>query len=140
MRWVQKEIRLQPRSRGFHSVTDEIVAQLTEIRDIRKGLCQIFIRHTSASLTINEDADPSVRKDFESWFNKTVRENDPVYTHTTEGPDDMPAHLKASLLGSSVLIPVKDGELALGTWQGIYLCEHRNHAAGRTIVITAFGA
>lgn len=139
MNWYQKEIKLQARPRGFHIVTHEILDQIPEIKNIKTGMLQVYIRHTSASLTINEDADPSVRDDFESWFNKTVRENDPVYTHTSEGPDDMPAHLKAALLGTSVMIPVTDGKPALGTWQGIYLCEHRNHGGRRTIVITAFG-
>jgi len=140
MKWFQKEIRLHPKARGFHSVTREILNEIDDgIKDIRSGICQVFIRHTSASLTINEDADPSVRTDFENWFNKTVKENDPVYTHNDEGADDMPAHLKASLLGSSVTIPVMNGKLALGTWQGIYLCEHRNYGGGRWIIITAFG-
>lgn len=112
---------------------------LGDLSGMQTGMCQVFIQHTSASLTINEDADPSVRKDFESWFNKTVQENDPVYTHTAEGSDDMPAHLKASLLGSSVMIPIRKGKLALGTWQGIYLCEHRNHGGSRKVVATAFG-
>lgn len=102
-------------------------------------MLQVFLQHTSASLTINENADPSVRTDFENWFNKTVKENEPEYTHNSEGPDDMPAHLKASLLGCSVLIPVKDGLPALGIWQGIYLCEHRDHARGRNIMMTAWG-
>lgn len=109
------------------------------MHEIRRGLCQVFIQHTSASLTINENADPSVRQDFEMFFNKTVPENDPGYIHDYEGADDMPAHLKASILGSSVLIPIHNGALALGTWQGVYLCEHRDHAEGRSIVITAWG-
>lgn len=140
MKWFQKQISLKPRPRGFHSITREIIDELDDLSGIQTGMCQIFIQHTSASLTINEDADPSVRKDFESWFNKTVKENDPVYTHTAEGPDDMPAHLKASLLGSSVMIPIRGGKPALGTWQGIYLCEHRNHGGSRKILITAFGS
>ena len=102
-------------------------------------MCQVFIRHTSASLTINENADPTVRADFETYFNKAVPENDPDYLHNDEGPDDMPAHLKAALLGSSVTIPVRNGRLALGTWQGIYLCEHRDRAHSRELVITAWG-
>ena len=112
---------------------------LPDIKKIRKGFCQVFIQHTSASLTINENADPTVRKDFEMFFNKTVKENDPDYAHDYEGSDDMPAHLKASLLGASVMIPVINGALALGIWQGIYLCEHRNHGGNRSIVITAWG-
>jgi secondary thiamine-phosphate synthase enzyme len=109
------------------------------MRELRIGMCQVFIRHTSASLTINENADPTVRADFETYFNKAVPENDPDYLHNDEGPDDMPAHLKAALLGSSVTIPVRNGRLALGTWQGIYLCEHRDHAHSRELVITAWG-
>ena len=127
------------RKRGFHLITNEVLNSLKEIREIRKGICQVFIQHTSASLCINEDADPSVRKDFEMFFNKTVHENDPDYIHNTEGSDDMPAHLKAALLGSSVTIPITDGELALGTWQGIYLCEHRNYGGPRNLVVTAWG-
>ena len=107
--------------------------------EIKSGLCQIFIQHTSASLTINENADPTVRRDFEMYFNKTVKEDDPDYVHDYEGSDDMPAHLKAALLGSSVLIPIVNGKLALGTWQGIYLCEHRNHGGERNLIITAWG-
>lgn len=139
MKWFQKEIRLKARPRGFHSITAELVQHLGDLNGIITGMCQIFIRHTSASLVLNEDADPSVRADFESWFNKTVRENDPVYTHTSEGPDDMPAHLKAALLGSSVFIPIQGGRLALGTWQGVYLGEHRDDGGSRRIVVTAFG-
>jgi secondary thiamine-phosphate synthase enzyme len=120
-------------------ITTEVVQALPQISSIATGLCQVFIQHTSASLTINENADPTVRKDFEMFFNKTVRENDPDYAHDYEGADDMPAHLKASLMGSSVLIPIHKGRLALGTWQGIYLCEHRNHGGSRSLVITAWG-
>jgi len=112
---------------------------LPQIRDIQTGICQVFIQHTSASLTINENVSPDVRVDFETYFNKAVPENDPDYTHDDEGPDDMPAHLKSSMLGSSVTIPITRGRLALGTWQGIYLCEHRDHAEPRTLVITAWG-
>lgn len=135
----QHTIRLRPRPRGFHLITHEIEQALPELKTISKGLCQVFIQHTSASLSINENADPTVRKDFEMYFNKAVRENDPDYEHDYEGSDDMPAHLKASLLGHHVLIPVTNGHLNLGTWQGIYLCEHRNHGGPRTVVITAWG-
>jgi len=139
MKIYQQTIALPQKRRGFHLITDEIEQVLPEITNITTGLCQVFIQHTSASLTINENADPTVRKDFEMFFNKTVKENDPDYAHDYEGSDDMPAHLKASLLGSSVLIPIRNGQLALGTWQGIYLCEHRNHGGSRTLVITAWG-
>jgi secondary thiamine-phosphate synthase enzyme len=124
--------------RGFHLITSHILKSL-QGNKITTGMCQVFIQHTSASLTINENADPTVRKDFEMFFNKTVKENDPDYIHDYEGSDDMPAHLKASLLGSSVLIPIRNGELALGTWQGVYLCEHRNNGGSRSIVITVWG-
>ena len=139
MKIFQRTITLPGRKRGFHLVTHEVVRALPEIVQIKTGICQVFIQHTSASLTINENADPTVRKDFEMFFNKTVRENDPGYQHDYEGADDMPAHLKASLLGSSVTIPVTEGALALGMWQGIYLCEHRNNGDARTIVITVWG-
>ena len=124
--WIQKTISLSPHPRGFHLITNEIVESVPEMSQIKTGLLHLFIKHTSASLTINEDADPTVRTDFESHFNHLVPENQPYYKHTLEGPDDMSAHLKASLLGSSVSIPITKGKLALGTWQGIYLCEHRN--------------
>ena len=137
--WIQKEISLNPRLRGFHLITDEILQNLQEIGDISIGTLEIFIKHTSASLTINEDADPTVRDDFESHFNQIVPENAPYYKHTIEGPDDMPAHLKSSILGSSVTIPITNGTLNLGTWQGIYLCEHRNHGSSRSIVLTLTG-
>jgi secondary thiamine-phosphate synthase enzyme len=140
MKMLQAELTLRERKRGFHLITNEVVAAVPELRDIKRGICHVFIQHTSASLTINENADPTVRIDFETYFNKAVPENDPNYTHNSEGPDDMPAHLKASMMGSSVSIPVKNGRLHLGTWQGIYLCEHRNHGEERTIVITAWGA
>ena len=139
MNIFQKAITLPERIRGFHLITGEVEKALSQIGQIRMGMCQVFIQHTSASLTINENADPTVRKDFEMFFNKTVRENDPDYKHDYEGADDMPAHLKASLLGSSVIIPITDGALALGMWQGIYLCEHRDHGEARTLVITAWG-
>jgi secondary thiamine-phosphate synthase enzyme len=139
MKIFQQTITLSERRRGFHLVTSEIIKGLPQINEIQTGICQVFIQHTSASLTINENADPTVRKDFEMFFNKTVRENDPEYIHDYEGSDDMPAHLKAALLGSSVLIPIRNNRLALGTWQGIYLCEHRNHGGPRSLVVTAWG-
>lgn len=132
-------ISLPPKRRGFHLITTEIIRALPQLSEIRAGLCQVFIQHTSASLTINENADPTVRMDFETWFNKAVPENDPDFLHNDEGPDDMPAHLKAALLGTQVLIPVRNGRLALGTWQGIYLCEHRDHGGSRNLLITAWG-
>lgn len=137
--WVQKEIRLKARERGFHLVTTEIVRQLPELGHFRLGLAHFFIRHTSASLTLNENADPTVRGDFERFFNRTVPENEPYYQHTLEGADDMPAHLKASLLGNSLTLPITDGELNLGTWQGIYLGEHRDYGGPRDLVITLQG-
>ena len=137
--WIQKEISLNPRPRGFHLITNEILQNIQEIGDISIGTMEIFIKHTSASLTINEDADPTVRDDFESHFNQSVPENAPYYKHTIEGPDDMPAHLKSSILGSSVTIPITNGTLNLGTWQGIYLCEHRNHGSSRSVVLTLTG-
>ncbi|WP_242921873.1 secondary thiamine-phosphate synthase enzyme YjbQ [Pontibacter liquoris] len=138
--WFQKEIRLPAVKRGFHLITDLLVAQLPELESINTGLAHVFIKHTSASLTINEDADPTVREDFERHFNHMVPENQPYYRHTLEGPDDMPAHLKAAILGTSVTVPITKGQLNLGTWQGIYLCEHRNHASKRMVVVTLQGA
>lgn len=137
--WLQKEFRLKPRPRGFHLITDEILQQLPELSRYRIGLLNVLIKHTSASLTINENADPSVRKDFESFFNRAVPENEPYYVHNDEGSDDMPAHLKASLLGASINIPITNGHLNLGIWQGIYLCEHRNHGGSRNLVVTVNG-
>ena len=139
MKMHQQMITLPAKKRGFHVITNEVLNSLKEIREIRKGICQVFIQHTSASLAINEDADPTVRKDFEYFFNKIVSEGDSNYIHNYEGDDDMPAHLKAAILGSSVSIPVTNGRFALGTWQGIYLCEHRNRGGSRNIVVTAFG-
>jgi secondary thiamine-phosphate synthase enzyme len=139
MKLFQQALSLRERTRGFHLITHEVERAMPGIREIKTGMCQVFIQHTSASLTINENADPTVREDFEMWFNKAVPENDPDYEHTDEGPDDMPAHLKAALLGNSVLIPIVRGELALGIWQGIYLCEHRNRGGSRKLVITAWG-
>ena len=139
MKMFRKTLTLPQKKRGFHLITTEVTRAIGNESGIQQGMCHVFIKHTSASLTINENADPTVRKDFEMFFNKTVKENDPDYEHDTEGSDDMPAHLKASLLGSSVMIPVGDGKLLLGMWQGIYLCEHRNHAGGREIVISVWG-
>jgi len=139
MLFIQKEIQLQARSRGFHLITQEILNTITEISEITIGQLQVFIKHTSASLTINENADPTVRLDFESHINRMVPEDQSYYKHTFEGSDDMPAHIKASLMGNSVLIPITNGRLNLGIWQGIYLCEHRNNTSGRNLVITVFG-
>lgn len=139
MEFYQKEISLQPFKRGFHLITSEIENALPEISNIKIGQLQVFVKHTSSSLTINENADPTVRTDFESHFNKMVPENMPYYIHTYEGSDDMPAHIKSSLLGSSVQIPITNGKLNLGIWQGIYLCEHRDYGGSRKLVITAFG-
>ena len=139
MKFFQKEIKLQSYSRGFHLITDEILNSIPEVSKINIGQLQVFIMHTSASLTINENADYTVRTDFESHFNKMVPENAPYYKHKDEGSDDMPAHIKASLLGSSVQIPITKGKLNLGIWQGIYLCEHRNHGGNRKLVVTIFG-
>ncbi len=139
MPWVQKEFALLPKRRGFHLVTSEIVGQMPEIGTIRRGILHLFIKHTSASLTINENADPTVRTDLERHFNELAPENEPYYEHDTEGSDDMPAHIKASMLGSSVTIPISAGRLNLGTWQGIYLCEHRNRGGSREIVATICG-
>lgn len=137
-RWIQKQISLRARSRGFHLVTNEIVQDLPELRHVQVGLLHLFILHTSASLTINENADPDVRIDMETIFNRLVPENSPL-VHTLEGPDDMPAHAKASMLGAGLLIPIGAGRLVLGTWQGIYLCEHRNQGGARRIVCTLQG-
>lgn len=139
MKVYQQTLRLGERKRGFHLITKEILEAFPELTEIKTGILQVFIQHTSASLTINENADPTVRKDFEMFFNKAVPENDPDYLHDDEGPDDMPAHLKAAMLGSAVSIPIQNGSLALGTWQGIYLCEHRNFGGRRSLVITAWG-
>ena len=135
----QKTITLSPYKRGFHLITGIVEAKIPEIRNIKIGLAHIFIHHTSASISINENADPTVREDFESHFNQMVPENQTYYKHTIEGPDDLPAHIKASLLGSSISVPVSNGSLNLGMWQGIYLCEHRNQASGREITITLIG-
>jgi len=130
--WLQREIVLEPRRRGFHLVTDEVRGALPELAGVEVGLCHLFIRHTSASLTLNENASPDVRDDFEAFFNAAVPEDARYWTHTVEGPDDMPAHIKASLLGPALSLPVSDGRLALGTWQGVYLCEHRDRGGSRS--------
>ncbi|MES2674503.1 MAG: secondary thiamine-phosphate synthase enzyme YjbQ [Pseudomonadota bacterium] len=137
--WLQKEIRLKEKPRGFHLITKEILQQFPEVSGVTIGMLNVFIKHTSASLTINENADATVREDFESFFNRAVPEDEPYYKHDYEGSDDLPAHLKSSILGSSVDIPVTDGQLNLGTWQGIYLCEHRNRGGSRTLVLTVHG-
>lgn len=137
--WHQQTITLRPQSRGFHLVTDEIVSRLDKLADIRTGLAHIHILHTSASLTINENADPTVREDFEMHFTRTVPEDASMYKHTLEGPDDMTSHIKASILGPSLTIPISNGHLAMGTWQGIYLCEHRNRGGGRSVIVTLHG-
>lgn len=135
----QKEIILKPYKRGFHIITHTIVEEFPELKHIKVGVLQVFIKHTSASLTINENADPSVRVDFESHMNNMVPENQPYYIHTYEGADDMPAHIKSSLMGASVQIPITNGRLNLGIWQGIYLCEHRDYGGSRQLVLTVFG-
>ena len=137
--WIQKTVSLSEKSRGFHLITNEVLENVHEVSQVKVGLFHLFIKHTSASLTINEDADPTVRVDFETHFNQMVPENQPYYQHTFEGADDMPAHLKASILGSSVSVPIINGKLNLGTWQGIYLCEHRNHGGNRNLMLTIHG-
>ncbi|AAV83241.1 Uncharacterized conserved protein [Idiomarina loihiensis L2TR] len=135
----QTEVQLKPKTRGFHLITHEVEQALSQLGVVKVGLLHVFIKHTSASLTINENADPTVRQDFESHFNEMIPENAPYYRHTFEGSDDMPAHLKSSILGSSVTVPVTEGGLNMGTWQGIYLCEHRDHGGARTLVLTLQG-
>ena len=137
--WLQREISLRPRPRGFHLVTREVVEALPELGRLEVGLLHLLIAHTSASLALNENASPDVRSDFESWADRAVPEGASYWTHTLEGPDDMPAHIKAALFGPSLTLPVRGGRLALGTWQGIYLCEHRDHASARTLIATAWG-
>ena len=140
MKYFQTELKLNPLPRGFHLITENIKRTIPEISHIEVGFLHVFIKHTSASLTINENADPTVRVDFESHFNQMVPEDAPYYIHTYEGPDDMPAHIKASLLGNSVQIPITKGKLNLGIWQGVYLCEHRDNASSRKLVLTAHGS
>jgi secondary thiamine-phosphate synthase enzyme len=137
--WVQRQIGLAPRPRGFHLVTQEIMAELPELEAMQVGMLHLLIQHTSASLALNENASPAVRRDFESWINQAVPERAPYWTHTLEGSDDMPAHIKATLIGPSLTLPVSSGRLALGTWQGIYLCEHRDHGGPRRAIATAWG-
>jgi secondary thiamine-phosphate synthase enzyme len=137
--WVQRDVRLSARPRGFHLVTREVTEAVPELGRLGVGLLHVFVRHSSASLTLNENASAAVLRDFRSWFDAAVPEDAPFWTHRTEGPDDMPAHVKSSLLGSSVTVPVRDGRLALGTWQGIYLCEHRDAGGPRSLVLTAWG-
>jgi len=139
MKSFQKELKLKPHARGFHLITRQILEQVPEIKEINIGWIQLFIKHTSASLTINENADPSVRTDFESHMNEMVPEDASYYIHTYEGSDDMPAHIKASLMGASVQVPITNGRLNMGIWQGVYLCEHRNHAGSRRLVVTILG-
>jgi secondary thiamine-phosphate synthase enzyme len=137
--WAQRAIELDPRPRGFHLITDEVVSALPELGDVRTGLLHLLIQHTSASLTLSENASPDVRRDFATWFDRAVPEGADYWTHTLEGDDDMPAHIKSALLGPSLTLPVSGGRLALGTWQGIYLCEHRDHGGSRRIVATLQG-
>jgi secondary thiamine-phosphate synthase enzyme len=137
--WIQREIRFAPRERGFHLVTGEVLEALPELRQVSVGILQLLIQHTSASLALSENASSEVRRDFEAWFNRAVPEGAPYWTHTLEGEDDMPAHIKAALLGPSLTLPLSDGRPALGTWQGIYLCEHRDRGGARTLVATAWG-
>jgi secondary thiamine-phosphate synthase enzyme len=137
--WIQEQISLRPRPRGFHLITDEITAGVPELERIAVGMAHVFVRHTSASLTLNENASPDVRRDFAAWFDRAVPDGADYFVHTLEGPDDMPAHIKSSLTGSSLTLPVRDGRFALGTWQGIYLCEHRDNGGARELTVTAFG-
>lgn len=137
--WIQRQITLRSRPRGFHLVTDEIVAGVPELISLDVGLALVFMQHTSASLTLNENASPDVRRDFAAWFDRAVPDGADYFVHTVEGPDDMPAHVKSSLTGASLVLPVRGGRLALGTWQGIYLCEHRDRGGPRTVIVTAFG-
>jgi len=136
MSTIQKTVTLSPKPRGFHLITDEIQQEIPELKEIKAGVAHIFIQHTSAGLTINENADPSVRRDFESHFNRMVPEDTSLFEHTLEGPDDMTSHIKSSILGHSVSVPVTNGRFNLGTWQGIYLCEHRNRGGARKLVVT----
>jgi secondary thiamine-phosphate synthase enzyme len=137
--WLQRELTLEPRPRGFHLITREVLAALPELSEMQVGLLHLLLRHTSASLTLNENASPDVRRDFEAWFNRAVPERSDLWTHTLEGPDDMPAHIKASLLGASLTIPIGGGRPALGTWQGLYLCEHRDRGGPRSLTATLWG-
>jgi secondary thiamine-phosphate synthase enzyme len=137
--WIQQQVRLRPRPRGFHLITDEIVAGVPDLASLEAGMALVFMQHTSASLTINENASPDVRRDFAAWFDRAVPDGADYFAHTLEGPDDMPAHIKSSLTGASLVLPVREGRLALGTWQGIYLCEHRDDGGPRNVLVTAYG-
>jgi len=137
--WLQKEISLRSRNKGFHLITDEVLSNIPEIHQIKIGLAHILLKHTSASITLNENADPDVRTDMKNYFDEIVPENKKYFVHTSEGADDMPAHIKSSLLGNSLTIPITNGKLNLGTWQGIYLCEHRNYGGSRKVIITING-
>ena len=137
--WLQKRLRLPAKPRGFHLITREVVSQIPELREFKVGLAHLFLQHTSAALAINENADADVRLDLESYFSRNVRENEPYYQHTLEGADDMPAHIKSVIIGCSLTVPIGAGQLALGTWQGLYLCEHRDHGGSRSLVVTLNG-
>ncbi|HEV7162659.1 MAG TPA: secondary thiamine-phosphate synthase enzyme YjbQ [Solirubrobacteraceae bacterium] len=137
--WTQSEIRLAPHPRGFHLITHDVIEALPQLGELSVGILHLFLRHTSAALTLGENASPDVRRDFDAYFDRAVPENAPYWTHTFEGPDDMPAHIKSSLLGASLSIPVSAGRLALGTWQGVYLCEHRDHGGSRSLLATLWG-
>ena len=137
--WVQRRVELKAKPRGFHLVTEEISLQLPELARLSVGLAHLYLQHTSASLSLNENVDPAVRGDMETYFNRLAPENASYFEHVEEGPDDMPAHLKSVILGSELTVPVRDGQLQLGTWQGIYLGEHRNRAAERAVVVTLYG-
>ena len=137
--WIQEEVTLRPRPRGFHLVTSELTDAVPALEKLAVGIASLFMRHTSASLTLNENASPDVRRDFAAWFDRAVPDGADYWTHTLEGDDDMPAHVKVALTGSALTIPVRDGRLALGTWQGVYLCEHRDSGGPRSVVVTAFG-
>jgi secondary thiamine-phosphate synthase enzyme len=137
--WIQSQITLRPRPRGFHLVTDEVAEGVPELRSMAVGVALVFMQHTSASLTLNENASPDVRRDFAAWFDRAVPDGADYFAHTLEGPDDMPAHIKSSLTGASLTLPVRGGRFALGTWQGIYLCEHRDKGGARKVLVTAVG-
>ncbi|UGS34086.1 secondary thiamine-phosphate synthase enzyme YjbQ [Capillimicrobium parvum] len=137
--WHQAELTLRPRPRGFHLITDEVVGAVAELREVRVGLAHLFLRHTSASLTLNENASPDVRRDFREWFDRAVPDDTGYFAHTLEGPDDMPSHIKSSLTGNDLTLPIRDGRLAVGTWQGVYLCEHRDHGGPRSLLVTVWG-
>jgi secondary thiamine-phosphate synthase enzyme len=137
--WHQRELILRPRPRGFHLITDEVLDAVPELGQLRVGLAHLFLRHTSASLTLNENASPDVRRDFRAWFDRAVPEDADYWTHTDEGPDDMPSHIKSTLTGNDLTLPVRDGRLAVGTWQGVYLCEHRDNGGARSLLVTVWG-